>query len=53
MVSYKRSLNYFTIEELGAKTAKVTILDQPSQNLRIIYFPAMLQWPNESYHVAN
>ena len=31
------------IEELGAKTALVTILDQPSQNLQIIYFPAMLQ----------
>ena len=31
------------IEELGAKTAKVTILDQPWQNLQIIYFPAMLQ----------
>ena len=30
-------------EELGAKTAEVTILEQPSQNLQIIYFPAMLQ----------
>ena len=41
------------IEELGAKTAQVTILDHPSQNLQNIYFPAMLQWPNELYHVAN
>ena len=40
------------IKELGAKTALVTILDYPSQNLQIIYFPAMLQWPNESYHVG-
>ena len=29
------------------------ILDHPSQNLKIIYFPAMLQWPKESYYVAN
>ena len=34
-------------EELGV------ILDHPSQNLQIIYFLAMLQRPNESYHVAN
>ena len=27
---------------LGAKTAYVRTLDQPSQNLQIIYFPAML-----------
>ena len=30
-------------EELGAKMAEVTILEQPSQNLQIIYFPALLQ----------
>ena len=47
------NLIYFIIEELGAKTAKVTILDHPSQNIQIIYLLAMLQWPNESYYVAN
>ena len=34
----------------------MTILDHPSQNLEIIYFPAMLQrnqWPKESCYVAN
>ena len=41
-------------EELGAKTAlEVTILDHPSQSLQITYFPAMLQWPNDSYYVAD
>ena len=40
-------------EELGAKTAQVKILDHPLQNLQNSYFPAMLQWPNESYYVAN
>ena len=42
-------LGLLTIEELGARTALVTILDHSSENLQIIYFPAMLQWPNESY----
>ena len=28
-----------SVEELGAKPAKVTILDHPSQNLKTIYFP--------------
>ena len=29
------------------------ILDHPSQNHQIVYFPVMLQRPDESYHVAN
>ena len=40
-------------EELGAKTAQVTILDHPSQKLKIIYLPALLQWLKDSCYVAN
>ena len=29
------------------------ILDHPSQNLEIIYVPAMLQWPEDSCYVVN
>ena len=31
----------------------VMVLDHPSQNLKNICFPAMLQWPKESCYVAN
>ena len=41
------------IEEVSAKTAKATILDHPSQSLKIIYFPATPKWSKESCNVAN
>ena len=31
----------------------MTISDHPSQNIKIIYLPAMLQWPKDSCYVAN
>ena len=31
----------------------MAILDNPSNDLEIIYLPAMLQWPKDSCYVAN